>query len=316
MPDLGAKSGVETRSLHTPPSPVARERALAARAARQYGVVARDQLVRLGFSGDAIRYRLRCRRLHRIHHCVYAVGAQPLTQLGHWWAALLAARPSPALSHRSSLAKQGLAKERGAVHVTVTHDRGRNLRGVTVHRCRSIHRDDLTRIDGIPVTALPRTLLDVAETEGAALVAKVLEEADRRDLLDPAAIHACAERNPSRRGRAVLLPLVEGYVPTPDAKEGLERDFQLFLHARGLPPPEVNTLVHGQLVDCWWPDQRVVVELDSRTWHDHWDARERDFVRDSTLQRHDIRPIRVTDRRLSGEGNDLEADLRRLLGLD
>jgi very-short-patch-repair endonuclease len=210
----------------------------------------------------------------------------------------------------------GLARERNGIHVTVTHRGGRNLRGVTVHRCRSIDPGDLTRIDGIPVTALPRTLLDVAETEGAALVAKVLEEADRRDLLDPAAIHACAERNPSRRGRAVLLPLVEGYVPTPDAKEGLERDFQLFLRARGLPLPEVNTLVHGHLVDCWWPDQRVVVELDSRTWHDHWDARERDFTRDTTLQRHDIRPIRVTDRRLTRHGDDLESDLRGLLGPD
>jgi hypothetical protein len=289
---------------------------LAAWAGKQHGVIGRDQLVRLGFTDDAIRYRLRCRRLHRIQHNVYAVGAQPLSQHGHWYAALLASRPDPSLSHISSLAKMGLARERNGIHVTVAHRGGRNLRGVTVHRCRSIDPGDLTRIDGIPVTALPRTLLDVAETEGAALVAKVLEEADRRDLLDPAAIHACAERNPCRRGRAVLLPLVEGYVPTPDAKEGLERDFQLFLRARGLPLPEVNTLVHGQLVDCWWPDQRVVVELDSRTWHDHWDARERDFTRDSTLQRHDIRPIRVTDRRLTRHGDDLEADLRGLLGPD
>jgi hypothetical protein len=59
----------------------------------------------------------------------------------------------------------------------------------------------------------------------------------------------------------------------------------------------------------------VVVELDSRTWHEHWDARERDLVRDSTLQRHDIRPIRVTDRRLTERRDDLEADLRALLGM-
>jgi very-short-patch-repair endonuclease len=200
--------------------------------------------------------------------------------------------------------------------VTVTNRRPYDLDGVIVHRCRSIHPEDLTRIDGIPVTALARTLIDVAESEGAGFVAKVLEEADRRRLLDPAAIQACAERNPGRRGLAILLPLVEDYVSTPDAKEGLERKFQLFLRKRGLPIPQANALVHGHLVDCWWPEQRVVVELDSRTWHEHWDARERDFVRDSTLQRHDVRPIRVTDRRISRHGDDLETDLRALLGLD
>jgi hypothetical protein len=278
-------------------------------------VIALDQLERLGFSRRAVRYRARCGRLHRIHHNVFAVGAQPLTQHGHWYAVLLASRPDPVLSHISSLAKMGLARERGRIHVTVTHRGGRGLQGVVVHRCRSIHPDDLTRIDGIPVTTLPRALLDVAETEGAEFVAKVLEEADRRELLDPAAIHACAKRNPGRRGAAVLLPLVAAYVPTPDAKEGLERRFQLFLAERGLPAPLVNTLVHGYLVDCFWPEAGVVVELDSRTWHGHWDARERDLVRDATLQRHRIRPIRVTDRRLTEEPGDLEADLRAVIGL-
>jgi hypothetical protein len=292
-----------------------RERLLADRALRQEGTVARDQLLDIGFSKDEISHRLQTGQLRRIHGGVYAAGAQPLTQLAWWWAALLGARPSPALSHVSSLAKMGLARERGRIHVTVTHRGGRNLSGVVVHRCRSIHPGDLTRVGGIPVTTLPRTLLDVAETEGAEFIAKVLEEADRRELLDPAAIEACARRNPGRRGLAILLPLVAEYVPTPDAKEGLERRFQLFLVERGLPAPLVNTLVHGYLVDCFWPEAGVIVELDSRTWHNHWDARERDLVRDATLQRHGLRPLRVTDRRLTKEANELGADLRALLGL-
>jgi very-short-patch-repair endonuclease len=312
MADVEPLGGVEPRFLASPPS-VARERALAELAAQQYGVVGRDQLVRLGFTPDAIRHRLRCGRLRRIHHNIYAVGAAPLNQHGHWWAALLAARPSPCLSHLSSLAKRGLARERGRIHVTVTHRRGRNLDGVAVHRCRSLDPADLTRIDGMPVTTLARTLIDLAESEPRRVLEAALEEADRRGLLDPGAIRECAARCPGRRGLAVLLPLVDGYVPTPDAKEGLERKFQLFLRERGLPPPLVNTLVHGYLVDCWWPDARLVVELDSRGWHSHWDARERDVVRDSTLQRHEVRAIRVTDRRISAEPDELEADLRALL---
>ncbi len=301
--------------MASPLTPEERERALAARAGRQHGVIGRDQLLALGFTDDAIRYRLRCGRLRRIQHNVHAAGAQPLSQHGHWYAALLASRPDPLLSHLSSLAKMGLARERNLVHVTVTHRGGRNLKGVTVHRCRSIHPEDVTRIDGLPLTALSRTLLDVAEVEGERVVAKALEEADRRELLDPLAIRACAERNPGRRGLAVLLPLLDEFVSTPGAEEGLEREFQLFLRERGLPLPLVNTLVHGHLVDCYWAEQRVVVELDSRTWHGHWSARERDLARDATHLRHDVRPLRVTSRRLRREPDELESDLRALLKL-
>jgi hypothetical protein len=212
-----------------------RERALTARAERQHAVIGRDQIFDLDFSRHTLQRWLAGGRLVRVHPNVYSLGGGRLTQHGRWFAALLATRPNPALSHTSSLAKMGLAREGRFVHVTVTNRRPYDLDGVIVHRCRSIHPEDLTRIDGIPVTALARTLIDVAESEGAGFVAKVLEEADRRRLLDPAAIQACAERNPGRRGLAILLPLVEDYVSTPDAKEGLERKFQLFLRDRGLP---------------------------------------------------------------------------------
>jgi very-short-patch-repair endonuclease len=266
-----------------------------------------------GFTPSAIKYRLRTGRLRRIHRNVYAVGAQPLTQLGHWWAALLAARPSPVLSHLSSLAKRGLAAERGPVHVTVVHRGGRNLDGVVVHRCRSIHPDDVTRIDGLPLTTLPRSLLDIAETEPLYRLEAVVEEADRRQLLAPNAIAACADRNPGRRGTAPLLTLLDRYVATPGAREGIEREFALFLTNRELPAPERNVLVHGLLVDCWWPQARLVVELDSRGFHEHWDQRERDVERDATLLRHGITTLRVTWRRLSDDPDGLEADLRMLL---
>jgi very-short-patch-repair endonuclease len=77
--------------------------------------------------------------------------------------------------------------------------------------------------------------------------------------------------------------------------------------------PLVNTLVHGYEVDCYWPDAGLVVELDSRKWHGHWDARERDLRRDATMLRNALRTLRVTWRRLKEEPDELEADLRALL---
>ena len=36
----------------------------------------------------------------------------------------------------------------------------------------------------------------------------------------------------------------------------------------GLPAPQLNVDVEGFEVDCFWPDLRLVVELDSRTHHE------------------------------------------------
>jgi Transcriptional regulator, AbiEi antitoxin len=55
--------------LRTPP-----DLALAEVAARQFGVVARRQLLELGLSHRAIDRRLTAGRLHPLHRAVYAVG--------------------------------------------------------------------------------------------------------------------------------------------------------------------------------------------------------------------------------------------------
>ena len=226
------------------------------------------------------------------------VGSQPLDQRGRWTAALLATLPHPFLSHLSAAAHRGLAREATTIHITTASRCPRELRGVTVHRARSIDPADVTHIDGFRVTGLPRTLLDLAETLSPARFASIFEEADRRELLDWKDLHATAARNPGRRGLKPYLDLISHYQPTPGAEEGLEREFQLLLHEEGLPLPEVNVLLAGHKVDCYWPAANFVVELDSRTHHSHWQARERDLVRDADLLRLGIPTLRVTSRRM------------------
>jgi very-short-patch-repair endonuclease len=247
-----------------------------------------------------------------VHPRVYAVGAQPLVAHGRWYAALLACRPDPVLSHLSSAAKRGLAAERGAVHVTVSRRSPRELHAVTVHRCRRLDPADVERIDGMPVTTLARTFLDLAETEPFDRLRSIAEEAERRELLDLAAIEACIGRNPGRRGIAPLNALLADHVPVARTREGLEREFQLFLAERGLPQPLFNVVVAGLLVDCWWPEARFVVELDSRGFHGHWSAAERDRERDAKLLRLGIASLRVTDRRLRTGRPALAADIAAL----
>src|SRR4030088_1162546 len=84
------------------------DRAIAALADLQHGVVAYFQLIELGISGDAIQRRVAAGRLIRIHTGVYAVGHRQLKPPGYRLAAVLACGPTAVLSHRSAAAHWGL----------------------------------------------------------------------------------------------------------------------------------------------------------------------------------------------------------------
>ena len=81
----------------------------------------------------------------------------------------------------------------------------------------------------------------------------------------------------------------------------------------GLPTPATNVLVEGFLVDAVWLRQRLVVELDSRRYHDTRAAFERDRVRDARLQVAGYRVLRVTWKRLHGEPQIVAGTIRALL---
>src|SRR3954452_15776818 len=130
------------------------DRALAALALRQHGVLSHSQLLGLGLGRKAIEYRLTIARLHRIHLGVYAVGHRTLTVRGRWMAAVLACGPGAVLSHRAAAALWGIrATARSAIDVTAA--RGNRQRpGITVHRVRRLGEEDCTRHDRIPVTTI------------------------------------------------------------------------------------------------------------------------------------------------------------------
>src|SRR4051812_16149790 len=94
--------------------------AIAVLAERQHGVVGHLQLVALGLSRQAINWRVRAGRLHRVHQGVYAVGHRRLTQRGRWMAAVLAGGDGAVLSHRSAAALWQLLPSRGATHITTS----------------------------------------------------------------------------------------------------------------------------------------------------------------------------------------------------
>jgi hypothetical protein len=81
-----------------------REGRLASLATRQHGVVARWQLLLLGFTSDTIQDALEAGRLLPVRRGVYAVGHRRLTTQSRRMAAVLACGPEAVLSHRTAIA--------------------------------------------------------------------------------------------------------------------------------------------------------------------------------------------------------------------
>jgi hypothetical protein len=129
----------------------------------QHGVVARWQLLAFGFGDDSIQHRIATGRLKPMHAGVYGVGHTRLTPAGHLMAAVLALGPGALLSHLSAASHLGLRRTNQAkVDVTTSVSGQRSTKLIRAHRTRVLHPDDWTIIDGIPVTSVARTHLDVA----------------------------------------------------------------------------------------------------------------------------------------------------------
>jgi very-short-patch-repair endonuclease len=277
-------------------------------------VVAIWQLLALGFSRSAIGRWVESGRLHRVHSGVYAVGHRRLGPRGWWMAAVLACGPGAVLSHQSAARLWGILGGHGSrTHVTVPA-RGRPRRaGIARHQVRRLDPQDRTKRDGIPLTSLARTLLDVAEVAPSQLD-RAYEAAERLRLLDLAALHKLCERSPGRRGLKPLRALMADQARfAEDTNTGLEEQFAAFCRRHRLPPPAFNVLVEGYLVDAVWVDRRLVVELDSWSFHRTRAAFERDRVRDSALQLAGYRTIRITWRRLTSEPEAVGSTIRQLL---
>ena len=282
----------KSRAYREPCSPHSADRAVAALAARQHGIVRLDQLYAAGLDKDAIARRVAAGWLHRVYPRVYAVGHLALTPRSHELAAVYAYLPGALLSHRSAAALRGLL--RYAPRIEVTSPRvGRARDGLVLHRSRLIHEEDRAVVDQIPVTSVARTIVDLAEGPERYLAAAV-REAEVRKLFDLRAIDRTLERLPGRRGRHRLRRVLAAHRPeSAFTRSGAERRVLAMCRDHGLPVPQANTWIDEFEVDFYWPDARLAVELDSPTFHMTTLAFHADRRRDRVLAAQGIQVVRI-----------------------
>jgi hypothetical protein len=281
---------------------------LATLAESQHGVVTRSQLLGLGLSTALIDSRVRRGQLRLVDRGVYAVGHAALRREGRFLAAVLATGPGAVLSHHSAAELRDMrCPHTDIIHVTTTAV-VRSRPGVVVHRTRQLSHADRVVENGIPVTAVPRTLLDLASV---LTFAELRAIADHGVRLDRRALRRAIARHPRWPGTRNLRRLIgDGDLRT---RAGSERRMRAICRRYGLLLPEVNVRLLGAERDFVWPEHRLVVEVDGGAWHADRPARERDALRDGDLVAAHWRPIRFTADQVWEEPDLVGSRLARLL---
>jgi very-short-patch-repair endonuclease len=229
-----------------------------------HGVVTRAQLLSAGVTAQEIRSRVASGGLLRVHRGVYRVGHRAPSTEATYLAAVLAAGESALLSGRAAAHLLGLVKGAPPPPEVVTRTE-RRIDGVTTRRSRTLNARDATTFRGIPVTTVPRTLIDIAADLPLDELARACHEAGVRYATTPNAVEAVLERRPSSPGAKKLRRVIHGDVKVTLSK--LEARFLELLRDAGLPLPETNRCAGGRRVDCRWPEHQLTVELDGYRFH-------------------------------------------------
>lgn len=291
---------------------------VAALAERQHGVVTRGQLSELGLTRRMIEFRLATGALIRLHPGVYALGHRRLRREGDWLAAVLACGPGAALSHRDAAALHGLRPSgRSRIDVTTSRRIRAGRPGIEIHHSATLDRRDVTIAEGVPVTTVARTLVDLADVVQKDSLSKALREADHLRTIDVHDLHAAMEctRNRPGPGHARLAAVLEEHrlEGTQLTRSVLEDRLVKLCDAHGIPRPRTNFHVAALEVDACWPAARLAVELDGWARHKDRHAFQRDRSKGNALMRAGWRVLRFTHDDVVRRPAETAAEIRHFL---
>jgi very-short-patch-repair endonuclease len=251
---------------------------LARIASTAHGVVTASQLLSAGVTRREIEVRLRKGVLIRVHRGVYRVGHLAPSVEATYLAAVLAAGEGALLCGRAAAHLLGLVKGRAPGPEVIARTQ-RRIEGVTTHRSRAAGDGrDATIVRTIPVTTVPRTLVDISSELSLDALARACHEAGVRYGATPNSVEAVLAQRPGSPGAKKLRRVIHGDVHVTLSK--LEAHFLALLRGENLPLPRTNKPAGTRRVDCRWPDHRLTVELDGYRIHNSRHSWEQDRRRE------------------------------------
>jgi hypothetical protein len=280
-------------------------------ASRSLGIVTRQELLAAGLTRGQIRHRIRKGLLLREHRGVYRVGHRAPSLEARYLAAVRACGKEALLAGRAAAHLLGLVRGTPPPPEVIAPS-ARHVPGVVTRRARRVDPADATTVRGIPVTTVPRTLVDLAAVLNVDELARACHEAGVRYRTTPGQVEAVLARLPSRPGAGKLRRILHGEVPV--ALSRLENRFLKLLRQTGLPLPQANRRVGGRRVDCRWPERRLTVELDGYRYHSSRHAWEQDRRREREARARGDEFRRYTYGDVFEDPDFMLGELRALLG--
>ena len=256
-------------------------------AARQHGLFTRRQALALGFSETQVAWRVRRGVWEVRADGVYGIPGCPWTWRRKLMLAVLDVGAGALVSHQAAAALHGFPGFRpGGPELSVVKGSHSACRW-KVHTTRDLPASDCTRVDGIPVTSVVRTLFDLAGVLSGQQLERLVDEllAAGTVKLGSIASRFARYRRPGRTGVAALARILEargpGYVPPASELEALLRDV---LQRGGHPPPDWQRphpagAAEGR-VDAIYESCKLLIEVDGRRWHSQVEQMEADRHRD------------------------------------
>jgi very-short-patch-repair endonuclease len=294
------------QGVHEETSPTAtKPRAtLASLAARQHGLLKTRQL---GLTSGGIAKRVQNGTLHRHYRGVYSLGHRKLSREGELLAAVYAAGDGAALALLTAAILWEMSRFRtSAIHVVAPANRHQRP-GFQLHSCRHLDPRDVTTLNGIPVTTVARTLVDLTDVLLAEQLANVIYEAAFRNRFHLGLTREAMGRAPGRRLSVLEQALAMHAAGSASTRSKLEDRFLKLVRGAGLPEPAINTRFLGFEVDFRWPG--LCVEIDG-PGHGRPRAQADDRIQDAVLEAHGFVTVRFREEQLVADPAAVIGELR------
>jgi hypothetical protein len=248
-----------------------------------------------------VQRRLKSGLLVAGHPGVYRPTWYPPSFLGDLWGAHLAAGATSYVSHEGAAHRHELAGfRRPAVVLTIPHPGHARVRGAVIHQLTDTELHEFVEMDGLRVTTIPWTFVDLAATASKARVRYALDDAIAGHRTTAEEVGRCLATvlRPRKPGAAMLASILDRHRdgPVPPASV-LERALFGGMHDAGitgfvLQYPHPGRVPGPARVDGCDPDAKLIVETDGRRWHTRIADLKRDHDRDTEASRAGYETLR------------------------
>jgi len=265
---------------------------IAAIAETHHGFVASHHLTELELSASQRDWLIASGFLVRTRYGAYRVAGAPPSWRGELLAACWAGGTRAVASQRSSMAVRGLPGGDERIQ-EIMCPRWRRARHSTliVHESLVLPDQDITVVDGIPVTTIERTLVDLGAVCTRNVVERALEAALREELttLDDVRNTMMRLAQRGRRGVGILRSILDEYDADRKLTESDREKMMLqAFRKHGLPDPLPQYVIrhNGRFiarVDAALPEFKIAFEYESYLWHTGKTALVRDTRRRNKL---------------------------------